>query len=191
MQATTSVPGGGRSVFERSPAGRVPDQVLQFGLAGIAAGVLILLGAFFVVLVVQSSHAISHIGIFNFLFHNNFDTSQLNPGAQCAIGKGCTFGAWPMVLGTLLTAGVALVIGVPIAVATALFLTELCPPRARTYRSKPTPAMCPDCSPPSRFPAPRISRSFSATYIPAPISVCRATVASRSCAVSVSGLSCG
>jgi phosphate ABC transporter permease protein PstC len=132
VQATTTANGGGRSVFERSSASRVPDQVLQFGLAGIAAGVLILLGAFFVVLVAQSSDAISHIGILNFLFHNNFDTSQLNPGAQCAVGRGCTFGAWPMVLGTLLTAGVALVIGVPVAVATALFLTELCPPRART-----------------------------------------------------------
>jgi phosphate ABC transporter permease protein PstC len=131
VASTTAPAGGGRSLFERSAAGRLPDQVLQFGLAGVASGVLVLLGAFFVVLIVQSSHAISHIGIFNFLFHNNFDTSQLNPGAQCAIGKGCTFGAWPMVLGTLLTAGVALVIGVPVAVATALFLTELCPPRAR------------------------------------------------------------
>src|SRR5215470_8067862 len=54
-------------------------------------------------------------------------------------------------------------------------------PIIRTYRSKPTPAMWPDCSPPSRLPAPRISRSLSATYIPAPISVCCAMVASRSC----------
>ena len=45
-------------------------------------------------------------------------------------------------------------------------------PTSRTYRSKPTPAMCPDCSPPSRLPAPRISRSFIATAMPAPSSVC-------------------
>ena len=31
--------------------------------------------------------------------------------------------------------------------------------------------MCPDCSPPSRLPAPRISRSFIATCMPAPSSV--------------------
>ena len=43
--------------------------------------------------------------------------------------------------------------------------------------------MWPDCSPPSRLPAPRISRSFIATYMPAPSSVCWAMVASRSCAV--------
>ena len=48
--------------------------------------------------------------------------------------------------------------------------------------------MWPDCSPPSRLPAPRISRSFIATYMPAPSSVCWAMVASRSWACSVSGL---
>jgi phosphate ABC transporter permease protein PstC len=111
--------------------GRLPDQVLQFGLAGIATGVLILLGAFFAVLVAQSSSAFSDIGVFHFLFRNNWDVSQLQPGTACTIGKACTFGAWPMLLGTLLTAGIAMVIGVPVAVATALFVTELCPRRAR------------------------------------------------------------
>jgi len=41
------------------------------------------------------------------------------------------FGAWPLVVGTLVTAAIALVIGVPIAVATALFITELAPRRVR------------------------------------------------------------
>ena len=129
--ASSTVTAGDHSAFEGSSGGRLPDQFLQFGLAGVAAGVLVLLAAFLVVLITQSSSAFSHIGVFNFLFHNNFDTSQLNPGAACEVGKGCTFGAWPMVLGTLLTAGIALVIGVPVAVATALYLTELCPVRLR------------------------------------------------------------
>ena len=131
MQVSTTVSSGGRSVFERSPVSRVPDRVLQFGLAAIASGVLVLLGAFLVVLIAQSSKAIGDIGIFNFLFHNNFDTGQLSQGAACDIGRGCTFGAWPMLVGTLTTAAIALIIGVPVAVATALFITELCPPRAR------------------------------------------------------------
>ena len=131
MEAHAPVVGGGRSSFERSPLSRLPDQILQFGLAGIATGVLVLLAAFFAVLVGASSSAFSHIGIFSFLFHNNWDTAQLQQGGACTVGSHCTFGAWPMVLGTLLTAGIALVIGVPIAVATALFLTELCPRRAR------------------------------------------------------------
>jgi phosphate ABC transporter permease protein PstC len=126
----TSV-GGGRSALERSPLSRLPDQVLKFGLAGVAASVLVLLAAFLVVLVKESTSAFSHIGVFHFLFRNNWETSQLQQGGACATGNGCTFGAWPMLVGTIVTSGIALVIGVPIAVATALYLTELCPRRLR------------------------------------------------------------
>jgi phosphate ABC transporter permease protein PstC len=131
VEAHATQLGGGRSVLERSPLARLPDQVLRFGLAAIAAGVLLLLAAFFGTLIGQSSSAFSHIGVFEFLFHNNWDIAQLQQGGACDIGKSCTFGAWPMILGTLLTSGIALVIGVPVAVATALYLTELCPRRAR------------------------------------------------------------
>jgi phosphate ABC transporter permease protein PstC len=131
VEARTTVIGGGRSVLDRSPLSRLPDQVLQFGLAAIAVGVLVLLGAFFAVLVGQSTAAIGHIGIFGFLFHNNWDVSQLSQGAACDAGSHCTFGAWPMLLGTMLTSAIALGLGVPVAVGTALFLTELCPRRAR------------------------------------------------------------
>lgn len=131
MEAGAAKLGGGRSHLERSPLLRLPDWILQFGLAGVAAGVLVLLGAFFVVLVAQSSSAFSHVGVFGFLFRNNWDISQLGQSAACSVGGSCTFGAWPMLLGTLVTAGIALVIGVPIAVATSLFLTELCPRRLR------------------------------------------------------------
>jgi phosphate ABC transporter permease protein PstC len=125
--SATTTGSGGRSVLERSPLSRVPDQVLHFGLAGIAASVLVMLTAFLVVLVSESSSAFSHIGVFHFLFRNNWETSQLQQGGACATGNGCTFGAWPMLVGTLVTSGIALVIGVPVAVAAALYLTELCP----------------------------------------------------------------
>ena len=131
MEAHATTVGGGRSILERSPLSRLPDQVLKFGLAGIAAGVLILLAAFLVVLVNESTDAFSHIGVFHFLFRNNWETSQLQQGGACATGNGCTFGAWPMLVGTIVTSGIALLIGVPIAVATALYLTELCPRRLR------------------------------------------------------------
>jgi phosphate ABC transporter permease protein PstC len=132
LEASATSVGGGRSVLDRSPLSRLPDQILKFGLAGIAALVLVLLAAFFVTLVSDSSDAFGKIGVFGFLFHNNWDTSQLQQGAACSVGHGCTFGAWPMILGTLVTAGIALIVGVPIAVATALFVTELCPRRLRT-----------------------------------------------------------
>jgi phosphate ABC transporter permease protein PstC len=130
-KATPAV-GGGRSILERSPLHRLPDRVLEWGLSGLAAAVLILIAYFLVRLIGQSSTAFSHIGVFDFFFHNNWDTSQLQQGAACAGGAGqCTFGAWSLILGTVIASAIALVIGVPIAVATALYLTELCPRRAR------------------------------------------------------------
>ena len=132
MEASvTTTVGGGRSILERSPLHRLPDRALQWGLSGLAAGVLILIGYFFVRLIGQSSSAFSHIGFFDFFFRNNWDVAQLQQGGACAIGSHCTFGAWSLILGTLITSAVALIIGVPIAVATALYLTELCPRRAR------------------------------------------------------------
>jgi phosphate ABC transporter permease protein PstC len=125
---------GGRSILERSPIHRLGDRVLQFGLSALAVGVLILIGYFFVRLIGQSTTAFGHIGFFSFFGRENWDVSQLQHNAACttATNAGCTFGAWALVLGTLITSAIALIIGVPIALATALFLTELCPRRART-----------------------------------------------------------
>jgi len=111
----------------------LPDKVLRWGLAGLAAGVLVLIGYFFVRLIGQSSVAFGHIGLLNFFFRNNWDVSQVQQGAACttASNAGCTFGAWALLLGTVISSAIALVIGVPVAVATALYLTELCPRRAR------------------------------------------------------------
>jgi phosphate ABC transporter permease protein PstC len=94
--------------------------LLQGVLAAIAAGVLILIGFFFVRLLVESKPAFDHTGFVDFVFANNWVPSR---------GQ---YGALPLVVGTLLTSGVALVIGVPIAVASALYITELSPRRLRT-----------------------------------------------------------
>jgi phosphate ABC transporter permease protein PstC len=132
VQASVAV-SGGRSILERSPLHRLPDRALQFGLSGLAAGVLILIAYFFIRLIGESSTAFGHIGFFNFFVRNNWDVSQLQQGGVCATASnaGCTFGGWALVLGTLITSGIALVIGVPVAIAAALYLTELCPRRAR------------------------------------------------------------
>jgi phosphate ABC transporter permease protein PstC len=119
VEARATPNGGGRSLLERSPLGRLPDQLLKWGLTALAAGVLILIAYFFVRLIGESSAAFQHMGVFGFLFRNNWDVSHF------------IFGAWPLVLGTLITSAIALVIGVPVAIAAALYLTELCPIRAR------------------------------------------------------------
>ncbi len=118
MEANTTTPSGGRSSFGRSPASRLPDRVLKWGLSALAALILVLLAYFFIRLIGQSQKAFSSFGL-SFVFGNDWDVSRnIYHGA-------------PLLIGTLITSTIALVIGVPVAVATAVFLTELCPRRAR------------------------------------------------------------
>ena len=42
------------------------------------------------------------------------------------------FGALPYIIGTLVTAGIAMVIGVPVSIGIAVFLSEISPPRIST-----------------------------------------------------------
>jgi phosphate transport system permease protein len=110
---------GGRPVLGRSPLSRLPDRVLRWGLRALAAAILALIAYFFVKLISEASSAFDQFGVFGFTFTNNWDVSH------------SFYGALPLLVGTLITSAVALVIGVPIAVATALYLTELCPRRLR------------------------------------------------------------
>jgi phosphate ABC transporter permease protein PstC len=114
-----SVPGGDRSILERSPLARLPDRALKYSLTVLAGLILALIVYFFIRLVGEARPAFSHSGVFGFAFDNNW-----NPSAE-------RFGALPLVVGTLITSGLALLIGVPVAVATAVYVTELSPRRVR------------------------------------------------------------
>ena len=118
MEASAPPVSGGRSTLGRSPVSRLPDQIMQVGLTVLAAGILVLLAYFFIRLIGESTDALSKFGL-SFVFGNDWDVSRL------------TFHGAPLLFGTIVTSVIALIIGVPIAVATALFLTELCPRRAR------------------------------------------------------------
>jgi phosphate ABC transporter permease protein PstC len=111
---------GDRSVFERSPLARLPDRVLRWGLTALSALILALIVYFFVKLYSEANPAFSKFGFFGFTFTNNWDVSRE------------MFGALPLLVGTLITSALALLIGVPVAVAAALFVTELCPRRLRS-----------------------------------------------------------
>jgi phosphate ABC transporter permease protein PstC len=110
---------GDRPVFGRSSLSRLPDRALRWGLTGLAAAILVLIGYFFVRLYIEARPAFERFGVLDFVFRNNWDVSAE------------VFGALPLVVGTLITSAIALAIGVPIAVATALFVTEFCPRRLR------------------------------------------------------------
>ncbi|HST55777.1 MAG TPA: phosphate ABC transporter permease subunit PstC [Solirubrobacteraceae bacterium] len=115
-----SIPSGERSRLERSPLARLPDRALKYGLTALAVMILALIVYFFIRLVAEAHPAFTASGVFGFALDNNWNVSAAK------------FGALPLVLGTLITSGLALLMGVPVAVATALYITELCPRRFRT-----------------------------------------------------------
>ncbi len=102
-----------------SPLSRLPDRALRIVLTALAVAILTLIAFFFIRLYVEARPAFARFGVFGFTFNNDWDVSRN------------VFGALPLVVGTLITAAVALIIGVPVAIAAALFVTELCPRRAR------------------------------------------------------------
>jgi phosphate ABC transporter permease protein PstC len=116
---TPPVLGDSRPAIGRLSLSRLPDQLLRWILTGLAAGVLLLIAYFFYKLIDQAGPSISKFGIFNFAFRNDWDVSRN------------IYGAAPLLVGTLITSGIALLLGVPIAVAAALYVTELCPRRLR------------------------------------------------------------
>ena len=118
MEAATAT-GGGRGVLSRPPLARLPDGALRWGLTILAALILALIVYFFVQLFGEAKPAFEKQGVFGFIFDNNW-----NPSAG-------HYGALPLVVGTLITSGLALLIGVPVAVAAALYASELSPRRLR------------------------------------------------------------
>lgn len=92
---------------------------MRRGLQATAVIVLLIIAYFFLRLVIAAEPALSRFGIIGFVFTDNWDVARN------------IFGAWPLVAGTLITSAVALVLGVPVAVAAALYVTELAPARLR------------------------------------------------------------
>jgi phosphate ABC transporter permease protein PstC len=117
MEAASVPRSAGRSIHGRSALARLPDRALRYGLTALAALILILIVYFFVRLFGEARPAFSAAGVFGFVFHNDWNVSAEK------------YGALPLVVGTLITSALALLMGVPVAVATALYLTELCPRR--------------------------------------------------------------
>src|SRR5436190_20861304 len=115
-----SVPIGGRSVLARSPMARLPDRALKYSLTVLAILILALIVYFFIRLVGEARPAFTKAGVIGFTFDNDWNVN----GEQ--------FGALPLLVGTVISSGLALLMGVPIAVATAIYATELCPTRMRT-----------------------------------------------------------
>ena len=97
---------------------RLNDGIFRTLTRASAIAVLLLLGGVMVSLIIGAWPAISKFG-FGFL-----TTEVWNPVTE-------QFGALAPVYGTLVTATIAMIIGVPVSLGIAVFLTEICPPILR------------------------------------------------------------
>jgi phosphate transport system permease protein len=97
---------------------RFADLLFRGTTRFFAVGVLVLLGAVMVALLIGGMPAFNAFG-FGFLWGETW-----NPVKQI-------FGGAPAIYGTLVTSLIAMLIGVPLALGVAMFLTELCPPLLR------------------------------------------------------------
>jgi phosphate ABC transporter permease protein PstC len=116
--ATGTLPRGGRALA-RSPLSRLPDRLLKWVLTGLAGAILALIAFFFVKLIIEANPVFAKYGVVQFVFSNEWVPSQ------------DLYGALPLLVGTLITSAIALLIAVPVAVASALYITELCPGRLK------------------------------------------------------------
>jgi phosphate ABC transporter permease protein PstC len=119
MAAGTLSARGDRSLQGRSSLSRLPDRALKWTLTGLAGAILLLIAFFFVRLTSEAQPIFARVGVLDFVFSQEWVPS-----------KGL-YGALPLLLGTVISSAVALAIGVPVAVASALCITELAPRRVK------------------------------------------------------------
>jgi phosphate transport system permease protein len=118
----------GATLRARGP-GRYADPAFRWLVTGAGLSVLVVLAR----MIVRTTHdawpIFAHEGFFGFLlgtdWHAGFSRSELT-------GK---YGAWPFVYGTLVTSAIALMLALPLAVAVALYITQLAPTRLRNLLS--------------------------------------------------------
>jgi phosphate ABC transporter permease protein PstC len=110
---------GDRALTARSSRSRAIDPLLQWFLLGLAALILVLIAFFFIRLYIEAKPAFDKYGYLGFVFDNSWVPSQ------------ALYGALPLLVGTIITSVIALAIGVPVAIAAALYITELAPVRLR------------------------------------------------------------
>src|SRR4051812_34971006 len=125
MEAGTLTAPGGRSLDERPSSARLADPVFQWGLRVLAALILGLIAFFFYFLIKKAHPALDKFGVFGFTFGSPWDVSRAH------------FGAWPLLAGTLISSAIALVIGLPGALAASLYVTRACPHLRRSPLARP------------------------------------------------------
>ena len=126
-----AVPGGLVAASRRPRLARALERLLVGGSAVTAFVPFAALVAMIAVLVVQALPAIRYNG-WHFLFGSGWNPGSTYSQPVRSGGilhlAGASYGAWPLILGTLETAGIALLVGFPVAVGAAVFIVEKLPP---------------------------------------------------------------
>lgn len=100
---------------------RFGDRIFQSTIVLVGLAIIALAIALAVVLLIDGGAAIKEFGLINFLF-----SSTWNPVTQ-------VFGAWPFILGTLITSIAALLISILPALGVAIFTAEYAPKWLATW----------------------------------------------------------
>jgi phosphate ABC transporter permease protein PstC/phosphate ABC transporter permease subunit PstA len=119
VQAPTDPGARLRDHLARTKTGSWLDPWVKGALTALAGLIFVLLAYFLIKLFVEARPVFAAYGVWDFVSKVDWLPSQ------------DTYGAGALVAGTFITSIVALIIGVPVAVATALFVTELAPVRFR------------------------------------------------------------
>jgi len=122
MGIANRFPWGSRRRASRGEA--LPDRLFRGLVFGCALAVSALLVVFVLVLFRQSWPTITAFG-WGFLFSSSWNTGAV-------VGSGQSYGALPFVYGTLVTAAIAMLLGIPLSIGIAIFVSELAPPWVKT-----------------------------------------------------------
>jgi len=123
-----------RSQLRGTKKGRYADPLFKSLMTTAGVFVLFLLGVMIVRTTVDAWPVFQKEGFFGFLFGMQWTAQASNETTNPDLMLG-TYGAWPFIYGTFVTAFIALVIALPLAIATALYITQAAPRRIRNSLS--------------------------------------------------------
>ncbi len=111
------------------PGGGWSDQRAERVLGALASTVLLLIGGMIIYVFVKGFPSFSHNGLSWFTDKGNVDQQlqQIFESYGNPATYDYTFGAWPLIYGTLLTTGGAVVIGLVFSLLSAIFIVEFAP----------------------------------------------------------------
>jgi phosphate transport system permease protein len=107
-----------RSRLTFSGRSSVADRLFEYGVLAIALSTLVLVWGLVLQMAIDAQPSLDRFGP-GFIIG-----TQWNPNTE-------VFGALPFIFGTLLTSGLAILIGVPLSIGIAVYLSELAPPWVR------------------------------------------------------------